>query len=123
MIRPKQKLTFVPASGDKNPDQGEEISMMTILRDIMKDKPDCTEELAQAIHDHIADAVYSSISKGHLLTLFDTFTFIPGHLDLGPEDFPPDDKTLHVRVALEQPKIPGVDPGCLVIPDPEGRPM
>ncbi len=123
MIRLEQKLTLLSSARGGIPDQSKDISMMTILRDIMKDQPGCTEKLAQAIHDQIADDVYRSVSKGRKLVLFDAITFIPGHLDLGPEDFPPDDTTLHVRVDLVQPEIPGVDPGCLVIPDPLGRPM
>ena len=123
MIRPEQKLSLLSSSGDGTSDPNKNISMMTILRNIMKDQPECTEELAQAIHNHIADRVYRSISKGHILVMFDAITFVPGHLDLGPEDFPPDDKTLHVRVDLVQPEIPGVDPGSLVMPDPDGRPM
>ena len=123
MIRPEQKLSLLSSSGEEISDPDKSVSMMTILREIMKEQPDCTEELAQAIHDQIADTVYRSVSKGEILVLFDTFTFIPGYLDLGPEDFPPDDKTVHVRVDVVQPEIPGVDPGCLVFPDPEGRPM
>jgi hypothetical protein len=123
MIRPKQKMTLLFSPGEDTPNQGEEVSMLTILKDIVKAHPDATEELAQSIHDYIADAIYKSISKGHMLTLFDAITFVPGHLDLGPEDFPPDDKTMYVRVDLVQPEIPGVDPGRLVMPDPQGRPM
>jgi hypothetical protein len=123
MIRPKQKLSLLSSSGEDTPNQGKDVSIMTILRDIVKAHPDATEELAQSIHDYMADMVYRSVSKGEILVFADIFTFIPGHLDLGPEDFPPDDKTVHVRVDLEQPEIPGVDPGRLVIPDPQGRPM
>lgn len=125
MIRPKQKLTLLSSPGEDTPNQnqGEEVSILTILRDIVKAHPDATEELAQSIHDYIADAIYKSISKGHMLTLFDAITFVPGHLDLGPEDIPSDDTTMYVRVDLVQPEIPGVDPGRLVMPDPEGRPM
>lgn len=123
MIRPKQKLTLLATSEDGTPEPSKNISIMNVLREIVKDHPDATEELVQTIHDYMADMVYRSMSKGELLVMFDTFTFIPGHLDLRPEDFPPDDKTLHVRVDLEQPDIPGVDPGCVVMPDPKGRPM
>jgi hypothetical protein len=123
MIRPEQKLSLLSSTGEVVSDPNKNISVMTILRDIMKEQPECTEELAQAINEVMADTVYRSISKGEILVMFDTFTFIPSHLDLGPEDFPPDDKTLHVRVDLVRPDIPGVDPACLVIPDPQERPM
>ncbi|WYD79709.1 MAG: hypothetical protein V8K32_10360 [Candidatus Electrothrix gigas] len=123
MIRPKQKLTLMSPSGEKTSNQGEEVSALTILRDIVKAHPDAPEGLVQAIHDYMADTIYRSMRKGEILVFGDQFTFIPGHLDLGPEDFPPDDKTVHVRVDLEQPEIPGVDPGSLVMPDPDGRPM
>ena len=123
MIRPQQKLSLLSSTGEVLSDPNKNVSTMSIMQDIMKEVPGCTEELARAINEEIADTIYRSISKGEILVLFDTFTFIPAHLDLGPEDFPPDDKTLHVRVDLVQPEIPGVDPAHLVIPDPEGRPM
>ena len=123
MIRPEQKLSLLSSSGEKASDPNKTVSMMTILRGLTKDQPECSEELARAIHEEIADRVYRSVSKGHLLVLFDSITFIPGHLDLRPEDFPPDDKTLHVRVDLVRPEIPGVDPARLVIPDDQKRPM
>ena len=123
MIRPEQKLSLLSSTGEVLSDPNKNVSAMSIMRDIMKEMPECTEELARAINEEIADTVYRSISKGHILVLFDTFTFIPGQIDVGPENFPPDDKTLHVRVDLVQPEIPGVDPASLVFPDPEGRPM
>ena len=123
MIRPEQKLSLLSSTGEVLSDPNKNVSTMSIMREIMKEMPECTEELAQAINDYMADRVYRSISKGEILVMFDTFTFIPGHIDVGPENFPPDDKTLHVRVDLVQPEIPGVDPARLVFPDPEGRPM
>ena len=86
MIRPKQKLTLMSPSGEKTSNQGEEVSALTILRDIVKAHPDAPEGLVQAIHDYMADTIYRSMCKGEILVFGDQFTFIPGHLDLGPED-------------------------------------
>ena len=123
MIRPEQKLSLLSPTGEVLSDPNKNVSVTNIMQDIMKEIPGCTEELARAVNEEIADTIYRSMSKGEILVMFDTFTFIPGHLDVGPENFPPDDKTLHVRVDLVQPEIPGVDPASLVFPDPEGRPM